>query len=167
MAIDQDYLDGSILYRKPPPWHHEQEDAKKHIAENVKLLPETPYEGIVCSSLSNCDIEEADVISLQLPTQAAFHLLAGYVENDYEKLYFPFSGESNCADTWMYTMKTGKPGVSLGCRGDRATGALQFGEVRVTMTAEALIKALDGVDTVEKNGIGYPYNPVCLYKNQF
>lgn len=35
------------------------------------------------------------------------------------------------------------------------------------MTAEALIKALDGVDTVEKNGIGYPYNPVCLYKNQF
>ena len=42
MAIDQDYLDGSILYRKPPPWHHEQEDAKKHIAENVKLLPETP-----------------------------------------------------------------------------------------------------------------------------
>ena len=34
-------------------------------------------------------------------------------------------------------MKTGKPGVSLGCRGDRATGALQFGEVRVTMTAEA------------------------------
>ena len=167
MDVDQDYLDGSILYRKPTPWHHDQEDAKKHIAENRKLLPEVPYIGIACSSLSACDIEEPDVISLQLPTQAAFHLLAGYVENDYEKLYFPFSGESNCADTWMYTMKTGKPGVSLGCRGDRATGALQFGEVRVTMTAEALIKALDGVDTVEKNGIGYPYNPVCLYKNQF
>ena len=140
---------------------------QRNISLKTALLPEVPYIGIACSSLSACDIEEPDVISLQLPTQAAFHLLAGYVENDYEKLYFPFSGESNCADTWMYTMKTGKPGVSLGCRGDRATGALQFGEVRVTMTAEALIKALDGVDTVEKNGIGYPYNPVCLYKNQF
>ena len=64
-------------------------------------------------------------------------------------------------------MKTGKPGVPLGCRGDRATGALQFGEVRVTMTIDALLKALDGMETVEKNGIGYPYNPVCLYKNQF
>ena len=49
-------------------------------------------------------------------------------------------------------MKTGKPGVSLGCRGDRATGALQFGEVRVTMTIDALLKALDGMETVEKNG---------------
>ena len=119
MAVDQDYLDGSILYREPTPWHHDQEDAKKHIAENRKLLPEVPYIGVACASLSACDIDEPDVISLQLPTQAAFHLLAGYVENDYEKLYFPFSGESNCADTWMYTIKTGKPGVSLGCRGDR------------------------------------------------
>ena len=49
----------------------------------------------------------------------------------------------------MYTMKTGKPGVSLGCRGDRATGALQFvGEVRVTMTIDALLKSLDGMETV-------------------
>lgn len=167
MEINQEFLDGSILYKKPTPWHHRQEDAKKHIAENTKFLPETPYVGIVCSSLSDCDIEQPDVISLQLPTQAAFHLLAGYVESDFEKLYFPFSGESNCIDTWMYTLKSGKPGVSFGCRGDRATGALQFGEVRVTMTCEQLIKALDGVDAITENGIGYPYNPVCLYKDQF
>lgn len=167
MEINQEFLDGSILYKKPTPWHHRQEDAKKHIAENTKFLPETRYVGIVCSSLSDCDIEQPDVISLQLPTQAAFHLLAGYVESDFEKLYFPFSGESNCIDTWMYTLKSGKPGVSFGCRGDRATGALQFGEVRVTMTCEQLIKALDGVDAITENGIGYPYNPVCLYKDQF
>ena len=43
MDVDQDYLDGSILYRKPTPWHHDQEDAKKHIAENRKLLPEVPF----------------------------------------------------------------------------------------------------------------------------
>lgn len=167
MEIHQEFLDGSILYKKPTPWHHDQEDAKKHIAANLEFIPEKPFAGILCSSLSACDIEEPDVISLQLPTQAAFHLLASYVESDFEKLYFPFSGESNCIDTWMYTLKTGKIGVSLGCRGDRATGALQFGEVRVTMTAEQLVKALDGIDTVTKNGIGYPYNPVCLYKDAF
>lgn len=64
-------------------------------------------------------------------------------------------------------MKEGKIGVSLGCRGDRATGALAYGEVRVTMTTEQLLKALDGVDTVTKNGILYPYNPTCLYKDAF
>lgn len=167
MAPQQEWREGSILYREPTVWHHEQEDARKHIAENEKMLPETPYLGVVCSSLSDCDIQEPDVIALQLPSQAAFHLLAGYVESGYEKLNFTFSGESNCADTWMYTVKTGKPGLSLGCRGDRATGGLGDGEVRVTMTAEQLITALDGADRIEKNGISYPYYPVCMVKDNF
>ena len=44
---------------------------------------------------------------------------------------------------------------------------LKCGDVRVTMTTEQLIKALDGCDTVEKNNILYPYNPTCLYKTAF
>lgn len=167
MPVDEEWLQGSILYKKPTPWHHDQKDAKKHIAENAKVLPEEPYLGVVCSSLSNCDVEEPDVIALRLPTQAAFHFLAGYVESDYQKLNFTFSGESNCSDTWMETLKNGKPGLSLGCRGDRATGGLEFGEVQVTMTTEQVLKALDGVDTVTENGIKYPYFPVCLYKENF
>ena len=67
----------------------------------------------------------------------------------------------------MRTMKEGKVGLSLGCRGDRATGALAYGDVRVTMTTEQLLKALDGCDTVEKNIILYPNNPTCLYKTAF
>ena len=147
MEVNQEFLDGAILYKQPTPWHHKQEDAIKHIKSNLEVLPETPYAGIVCSSLCNCPIEEPDVICLQLPTQAAFHLLACYVETDWQKLEFPFSGESNCAD--------------------RATGALAYGDVRVTMTTEQLLKALDGCDTVEKNNILYPYNPTCLYKSAF
>ena len=119
MELTQEFLDGAILYKQPTPWHHEQADAIKHIKSNLEYIPEKPYAGIVCSSLCNCNIEEPDVICLQLPTQAAFHLLACYVETDWQKLEFPFSGESNCADTWMRTMKDGKIGLSLGCRGDR------------------------------------------------
>ena len=167
MEPTQEYKDGAILYKQPTPWHHDQQDAIKHIASNLEYMPEKPYLGIVVSSLCNCDIEEPDVIALQLPTQAAFHLLAGYVETDWQKLEFPFSGESNCSDTWMRTIKENKIGLSLGCRGDRETGALAFGEVRVTMTTEQLLKALKGVDTVTENGILYPYNPTCLYKSAF
>lgn len=166
-AVTPEYLDGAILYKKPTPWHHDQEDAKKHIATNLEYLPEKPFAAIVCSNLSECGIEEADVISLQLPSQAAFHLMACYVESDYEMLNFTFRGESNCIDTWMYTRLTGKPGLSIGCRGDRATGALADGEVRATMTTEGLLKALDSLDRVTENGILYPYNPTCLYADQF
>lgn len=167
MKITQEYIDGAILYKDPTPWHHDQEDAKKHIASNMQYLPEEPYTALVCSAFCNCDIEEADCVILRLPTQAAFHLLAGFVETDWQRIEIPFSGESNCADTWMRTVKEGKIGLSLGCRGDRATGALSYGEVQITMTLEQLLKALDGVDTIEKNGILYPYNPTCLYKGAF
>jgi len=166
-AVEPEWLDGATIYKAPICWHHKQEDAKKHIAENAKMLPEQLFIGMVCSNLSSCDIAEPDVIALQLPSQAAFHLLAGYVECDYEKLNFPFSGESNCSDTWMHTLKNGKIGISLGCRGDRATGGLGYGDIRVTMTAEQLVKALDGVDTITKNGIDYPYNPTCMLISAF
>lgn len=39
----------------------------------------------------------------------------------------------------MKTLKDGKPGLSLGCRGDRATGGLQNGDVRISMTPEDLV----------------------------
>ena len=32
---------------------------------------------------------------------------------------------------------------------------------------DTMVKALDGVDTVTKNGILYPYNPTGLYKDAF
>lgn len=167
LPISDEYLAGEYIAKAPLCWHHNVADSKKHIEENLKILPEEPYIGVVCSNLSTCDIEEPEVMVLRLPTQAAFHLLAGYVENDYEKQYFPFSGESNCIDTWMNTLKNKKIGVSFGCRGDRATGALGYGEVSVTMTPEQLIKALDGADNIVNNGIDYPYNPTCMLKANF
>ena len=35
------------------------------------------------------------------------------------------------------------------------------------MTAEQLVKALDGFEEIVNNGIPYPYNPTCMYQNGF
>lgn len=164
---DESWYAGELLSNPPFRWHHSERAAQEHMKALEKTLPEQPYIGIACSTLLCNEIEEPDVIALQLSTQAAFHLLAGLVEDDYQQINFQFSGESNCADTWMYTLKTGKPGLSLGCRGDRATGGLQFGEVRITMTAEDLVKALDGVDTLAEGGIDFPYYPCNMLKDEF
>lgn len=166
-VLEQRFLDGGSVYTPPLAWHIEQKDAILHMAENVKMLPEVPYIGLICSNLADCEVEEPDVIALQLPTQAAFYLLAGYVEADYQKIDFTFSGESNCSDTWMRTLKEGKIGLSLGCRGDRATGGLGYGEVRVTMTAEQLVKALDSIDKLTEVGTTYPFNPTCMLRSAF
>ena len=165
--ITDEWLSGERIAHYPLCWHHNVEDSKKHTLENLKVLPKEPYIGIVCSNLSVCEIEEPDVIAMRLPTQAAFHLLAGYVESNYEKLLFSFSGESNCVDTWMQTLMNGKIGLGLGCGGDRATGAMGYGDVLLTMTAEQLIRALDGFEEIVANGIAYPYNPTCMYRENF
>lgn len=164
---DQDWYDGVLLSSPPFRWHNDQEDSKKHMQALLKSLPEKPYIGMACSSLGNCDILEPDVISLQLPTASAFHFMAGLIEKDYKQVVFPYSGESNCADTWMYTLKTGKPGLSLGCRGDRALGGLQNGEVRITVLAEDFVKALDGVDMLTQDGIDFPYFASNMLKDEF
>ena len=165
--VTEEWLTGEHIAKYPLCWHHNVADSKKHTDENLKVLPKEPYIGVVCSNLANCGIDEPDVIALRLPTQAAYHLLAGYVESDYEKLYFSFSGESNCIDAWMETLMNKKVGLSLGCRGDRGTGAMGYGDVQITMTGEQLIKALDGFETIVENGIPYPYNPTCMYAKDF
>lgn len=166
-AKDEEWRDGVLLSNLPFRWHHRQDEAKKHVAAMDPVIPDEPYKYLACSCLADNDIEEPDVISLQLGSEAAFHLLAGLIEDDYRKIPFNFGGESTCADTWMYTLATGKPGLSLGCRGDRATGGLQFGEVRLTMTTEDLVRALDGVETLAEGGIDYPYYPCNMLKDQF
>ncbi|WP_305114120.1 hypothetical protein, partial [uncultured Adlercreutzia sp.] len=61
---------------------------------------------------------------------------------------------------------TGKPGLSLGCRGDRALGNLQSGEVRVTLTCEQFVKAIEGVENLINRGVDYPYfAPIMLPDN--
>ena len=163
---DEEWHDGVLLSNPPYPWHGNQDAARQHMAGYLDTLPEKPYAGMVCSPLDDNDILEPDCISVQIAASGAFHLLAGLIEADYQRIDFPFRGESQCVDTWMYTIKTGKPGLSLGCRGDRAMGNLQSGEVRVTLTCEQFVKAIEGVENLINRGVDYPYfAPIMLPDN--
>lgn len=163
---DQEWHDGVLLANPPYPWHGNQEASRAHMAGYLDTLPEEPYAGMVCSPLDDNDILEPDCISVQIIASGAFHLLAGLIEEDYQRIDFPFRGESQCVDTWMYTIKTGKPGLSLGCRGDRAMGNLQAGEVRLTFTPEQFVKAVQGAENLINRGIDYPYfAPIMLPEN--
>lgn len=140
-------------------WHSNVETARKHMAAAQRDLPPVGYAALAVSPLGSGDIAEPDVILLNLEPGAAFHLLAGYQHNDFDEISFNFRGESSCAECWCHTFVTGKPGISLGCRGDRSYGALASNEIRLSMTAEDLDRALKGVEDLETHGIFYPYYP--------
>lgn len=163
---DKDWHEGVLLANPPYPWQGNLEASKAHMQSYLETLPEKPYAGMVCSCLDDNNVLEPDCISVQIVASGAFYLMAGLIESEWQKVWFPFSGESQCVDTWMYTIKTGKPGLSLGCRGDRALGNLSAGDVRITLTVEDFIKAVDGVEALQKRGIDYPYfAPIMLPEN--
>ncbi len=157
---DEDWHNGKTLSSGVTRWHRSSEDAKAHMKAIAIDAPEDTLYGMLTATLKGGYIKDPDVVSLALLPAAAFHLLAGLVEKDYEMIHFPFRGESTCADTWNYTYRTGKPGLSLGCRGDRSAGGLHANEVRITLTIEDLVKALEGVEAIEEGGIHYPYYPM-------
>lgn len=156
---DEDWFNGVYLNSDPIKWHGLRKDSAKHAELMLPDLPSDDSIAVVTSPIASGDIEDPDAIIFSSDPGAAFHLFAALVEKDTQLIQFPFRGESTCADTWNRTAATGKPGVSLGCRGDRCCGALGSGEVRYSMSTGDLLKALDGVDRLKSDGIYYPYYP--------
>jgi len=156
---DAAWQSGETLAKHPFKWFRDEQASAAHIQAMQAGCPSDDHIAVVTSPLAKGDIPAPDVVSLQLLPGAAFHLLSGLIEKDYRKLEFPFIGESSCADTWGYTYNTGKPGLSLGCRGDRSAGALASHEVRLTLVPADLVKALDGIDRLAQDSITYPYYP--------
>lgn len=161
--VDDEFLSGAALNSDPTKWHGIREDCAAHMRNMAEEgIPKEQYISIVASPIALGAIKEPDLISLQLLPGGAFHLLAGLVDKNWRKINFPYGGESTCADTWCYTFRTGKPGLSLGCRGDRSFGALQACEVRLTLTPADLLTALDGIERLARDQIYYPYYPMGL-----
>ena len=151
---------GVYLNSDPIKWHGLQVDSAAHAKAMLPDLPSDDHIAVVTSPIASGTIADPDAIILSTDPGAAFHLFAALVEKDHQTINFPFRGESTCADTWNHTCVTGKPGMSLGCRGDRCVGALGTSEVRYSISTEDLLKALDGVDRLKSDGIEYPYYPM-------
>lgn len=157
---DENWYNGVALSSPPIKWHGTREAAAAHMKAMLEDAPDDDFYGVVCSPLASGDIVEPDAIIISAEPGAAFYLLAAFVETDWQELNFTFRGESCCIETWLRTKNKGVPGVSLGCRGDRCNGALGSHEVRMSISVKDLLKALDGCDRLDGDGVQYPFWPV-------
>lgn len=130
-------------------------DASKAHNEALECIP-ADYYAIACSPLSAGRIQEPDVCVFYTSSAQAFMLFCGWQYHSYEKLEFTFVGESTCSDSWCHTKNTGKPGFAIPSFADRKFGAVGEWEVRCTFTPEGLLRALDGLEALYKNGLRYP-----------
>lgn len=157
---DEQWLSGKDMATYPFEWFSNVEASRQH-TEAMNVGCPNDIGAIVTYSLDTCNVTP-DVVALGMTPGAAYHLFAGFVETDFQPLYFLYTQESGCTDAWGYTYCTKKPGLALGCRGDRSPGALPAHEVRVTMTPEDFVKALNGIDALAEREITYPYYPLSI-----
>lgn len=150
---------GIDLASPPLQWFKTQEESKKHSDALSDGIPKDLLYAIAASPIKTNDIKEPDVISIVLQPGAAFYFLSGLIENNFRKIQFPFIGESSCIDTWGYTFNTGLPGLSFGCRGDRCLGAMGNDEVRLTVTPDDFVTAVNGMYRLYEGGVTYPFYP--------
>lgn len=134
-------------------WFNNLEASKAH---NLALNCIPPkYIAVVASPLASGRIQP-DVCVLHMCPAQAFLLLAGYQFETYEKLAFTFVGESTCSDSWGRTFLTGKPSMGLPCYADKKFAGMSENDLRLTFTSDGLVRALNGLAGLHKNGLRYP-----------
>jgi uncharacterized protein (DUF169 family) len=148
---DEKFLSGKIFEKV---WFDKLEDAKKH-NEALDCLP-SDYIGLVAAPLSKDAIKIPDVCIIYANPAQVFLLLTGYQYSGYEKLEFTFVGESTCSDSWVSTILTGKPKVSIPSFADRKFAGVRESELLLSLTSEDLLRAINGVEQLYKNGLRYP-----------
>ena len=140
-------------------WFDDIEMSKAH-NRALECVP-NQYIALVASPLTAGRIEP-EVCVLYTSSAQAFMLFSAWQRKAYEKLQFTFVGESTCADSWVHTRNTGKPGFAIPSFADRKFGGVGEWEVRVTFTPEDLVRAVDGLEAMFRSGLRYPIGSYSL-----
>ncbi len=140
-------------------WYGNAEAAKGHHAA-LNCVP-SEYCAVVASPVDSGRLEP-DVVVMYISSSQAFMLFAGYQFDKYEKLDFTFTGESTCSDSWTRTFMTGKPSLALPCFADRKFSGISEWELRVTLKPDDVLRCLDGLAKMHKNGLRHPIAPSSL-----
>lgn len=135
-------------------WFDDVNEAAKH-HEALTCLT-NKFVGFAASPLAMNRIPDPDVCILYMNPSQAFMLLCAYQFQHYEKLEFTFVGESTCSDSWVSTMLTGKPKISLPCAAERKFAAMREGEILVSMKPGDLGRSAECLGKLYKNGLRYP-----------
>ncbi len=135
-------------------WFDSLQAAQAH-HKDMYCIDELQY-AMVASPLTAGRLPNVDVCVLYTTVSQAFMLLCGWQFHSYEAIPFSFTGESTCSNSWVYTKLTGKPGFALPCFADRKFAGVGEHELRLTFTPKDLVRAIEGVEGLAKNGLRYP-----------
>jgi len=139
-------------------WFETMEDSAAH-QEAMHVVPVGQYEAMAVSPLRTGRLDPPDICLIYATPGQMIILINGLQWSGYKKLDWGCVGESACADSWGRALSTGEPSLSIPCYAERRYGGVNDDEMLMALTPQQLVKAIDGMAALSRNGLRYPIPP--------
>ena len=111
------------------------------------------------SPLASGRLDPPDICLVYATPGQMIILINGLQYTGYKKFEWSVVGETACADSWGRALKTGEPSLSLPCFAERRYGGVPDEEMLMALKPSHLVKAIQGMKQLAKNGLRYPIAP--------
>jgi uncharacterized protein (DUF169 family) len=136
-------------------WFATQKDAEAH-QQAMHCVPDGRYEALALSPLASGRLDPPDIALFYATPGAMMYFINGLQWTGYRRFDWSVVGESACADSWGRALATREPSLSIPCFAERRYGGVQDDEMLMALPPDLLIKAVEGMQALSRNGLRYP-----------
>jgi len=137
-------------------WFSTQEDAAAHQAA-MHCVPDGQFEALAVGPLASGKLADPDIALFYATPGAMIYFINGLQWSGYKRFDWSVVGESACADSWGRALTTRTPSLSIPCFAERRYGGVLDDEMLMATPPEHLLKAIEGMRALAKNGFRYPF----------
>ncbi len=139
-------------------WFETEDDASRH-QHSMDIVPVGRYAAMAVSPLVSGRLDPPDICMVYANPAQMILLVNGLQWAGFRKFDWGCVGESACADSWGRALATGEPSLSLPCYAERRYGGVPDDELLMALQPNDLVRALDGMEALSRNGLRYPIAP--------
>ncbi|HEY1425841.1 MAG TPA: DUF169 domain-containing protein [Caulobacteraceae bacterium] len=137
-------------------WFSTQADAAAHQGA-MNCVPDGRYEALAVGPLAAGKLAAPDIALFYATPGAMIYFINGLQWSGYKRFDWSVVGESACADSWGRALTRREPSLSIPCFAERRYGGVLDDEMLMALPPEQLVKALEGMRALGKNGFRYPF----------
>ncbi len=137
-------------------WFSTQEDAAAHQAA-MNCVPDGRFDALAVGPLAAGKLTDPDIALFYATPGAMIYFINGLQWSGYKRFDWSVVGESACADSWGRALTTRTPSLSIPCFAERRYGGVLDDEMLMATPPEYLVKAIEGMRALSKNGFRYPF----------
>ncbi len=137
-------------------WFSTLQDAGAHQAA-MHCVEDGVYEALAVGPLAAGKLDPPDIALFYATPGAMIYFINGLQWAGYKRFDWSVVGESACADSWGRALSMRTPSLSIPCFAERRYGGVLDDEMLMATPPDYLIKAIDGMKALGKNGFRYPF----------